>query len=100
MPSMTGSGVLQVRHQNASQFAAAGAIAAEGAIAASTDGANPIYTSNTSDTLGDITAQPDGAAAPRSTLSMLEAMIMANATGIAALRELMRENVTLIKALS
>jgi hypothetical protein len=75
-------------------------IAADGTIAAQTDGADPIDNAATLDTTGDIAAQPDGAAAPRSTLSMLEAMIMANAAGITALGELMRENVTSIKALT
>ena len=74
-------------------------VATAGVIAAQTDGVDPINTAAASETTGEIAAQPDSAAAPRSTLSQLEAIIMANATGITELRELMQEKVNSIKAL-
>ena len=75
-------------------------IAAVGAIAARTDGTDPIDTAATSASAGEIAVQPDDAAAPRSTHSMLEAMIMANTVGINELRELMKENVATVKELT
>ena len=60
-------------------------VATAGVIAAQTDGVDPINTAAASETTGEIAAQPDSSAAPHSTLSQLEAMIMANATGITEL---------------
>jgi uncharacterized protein Yka (UPF0111/DUF47 family) len=75
-------------------------IAAVGAIEARTDGTDPIDTAATLASAGEIATQPDDAAAPRSTHSTLEAMIMANMVGINALRDLMKENVTTVKELT
>ena len=75
-------------------------IATVGAIEARTDGTDPINTAATLASAGEIATQPDHAAAPRSTHSMLEAMIMANTVGINALRDLMKENVTTVKELT
>jgi hypothetical protein len=75
-------------------------IAAVVAIAAPTDGIDPIDTAATLASAGEIAVQPDDAAAPHSTSLTLEAMIMANTVGINALRELMKENVATVKELT
>ena len=75
-------------------------IAAVVAIEAPMDGTNPIDTAATSASSGKIAVQPDDAAAPHSTPLTLEAMIMANTVGINALRELMNENVAMVKELT
>ncbi len=75
-------------------------IAADVAIAARTDGTDPIDTAATLASVGEIAVQPDDAAAPHSTPLMLDAMIMANTVGINALRELMKENVATVKELN